>query len=43
MHLVIPLLFASVGTAFGYAPVFVSNSALLFAGGAIMKKTARPA
>jgi MFS family permease len=43
MHLVIPLLFASVGTAFGYAPVFVSNSALLFAGGAIMKKTTRPA
>jgi predicted MFS family arabinose efflux permease len=38
MHLMIPLLFGSLGTAFGYVPVFASNSALLFAGGVIMKR-----
>lgn len=37
-HLVIPLLFGSIGTAFGYAPVFVSNSAMLVAGGMLMRK-----
>jgi MFS family permease len=46
MHLTIPLLFGSLGTAFGYAPVFVSNAALLGAGGILMRKariTAPPA
>jgi MFS family permease len=38
MHLVIPLLFGSVGTAFGYMPVFLSNSALLTAGGFLMRR-----
>ena len=38
MHLCIPLLFGSLGTAFGYAPVFVSNSALLVAGGMLMRR-----
>jgi MFS family permease len=42
MHLCIPLLFGSLGTAFGYAPVFVSNSALLVAGGMLMRKTPIP-
>jgi MFS family permease len=37
-HLLIPLLFGSLGTAFGYAPVFVSNSALLVGGGLLMRK-----
>jgi MFS family permease len=37
-HLVIPLLFGSVGTAFGYMPVFLSNSALLTAGGMLMRR-----
>ncbi|MGQ0526342.1 MAG: MFS transporter [Betaproteobacteria bacterium] len=37
-HLVIPLLFGSVGTAFGYMPVFLSNSALLTAGGFLMRR-----
>jgi predicted MFS family arabinose efflux permease len=37
-HLVIPLLFGSLGTAFGYVPVFVSNSAMLVAGGFMMRK-----
>ncbi len=38
MHLTIPLVFGSLGTAFGYTLVFVSNSALLVGGGAIMRK-----
>jgi MFS family permease len=38
MHLIIPVLFGSLGTAFGYAPVFVTNSAMLLAGGALMRK-----
>lgn len=38
MHLIIPLFFGSLGTAFGYMPVFLSNSALLVAAGAIMRK-----
>ncbi|HYC46266.1 MAG TPA: MFS transporter [Burkholderiales bacterium] len=38
MHLLIPVLFGSLGTAFGYVPVFVSNSALLVAGGVLMSK-----
>ncbi len=37
-HLIIPILFGSLGTAFGYAPVFVANSALLVAGGVLMRK-----
>lgn len=41
MHLIIPLVFGSVGTAFGYMPVFVSNSALLAAGGALMRASGR--
>jgi hypothetical protein len=38
MHLLIPLLFGSLGTAFGYAPVFLSNSAMLLAGGGLMRR-----
>jgi MFS family permease len=38
MHLVIPLLFGSLGTAFGYVPVFLSNSAMLVASGLLMRK-----
>lgn len=38
MHLVIPIFFGSLGTAFGYTLVFVANSALLVGGGAIMRK-----
>jgi len=37
-HLVIPLVFGTVGTAFGYFPVFVSNSAMLVAGGFLMRR-----
>lgn len=42
MHLVIPVVFGSVGTAFGYMPVFLSNSALLAAGGAILRRGSAP-
>jgi cyanate permease len=38
MHLVIPLAFGSLGTAFGYAPVFLSNSAMLIGGGILVRK-----
>jgi len=38
MHLIIPLVFGSLGTAFGYTLVFVSNSALLVGGGALMRR-----
>jgi MFS family permease len=37
-HLIIPVLFGSLGTAFGYGPVFLTNSAMLVAGGALMRK-----
>ncbi|MFN7086234.1 MAG: MFS transporter [Burkholderiales bacterium] len=42
-HLVIPLVFGSVGTAFGYLPVFVANSAMLAAGGFVMRRNRAPA
>jgi MFS family permease len=38
MHLLIPLFFGSLGTAFGYMPVFLSNSAMLVAAGVLMRK-----
>jgi MFS family permease len=41
-HLVIPLFFGSLGTAFGYFPVFVSNSAMLVAGGFLMRRNITP-
>lgn len=41
MHLVIPLVFGSVGTAFGYMPVFLTNSVLLAAGGSLMRASSR--
>jgi predicted MFS family arabinose efflux permease len=37
-HLVVPLVFGSVGAAFGFATVFLSNSALLTTGGVLMRK-----
>jgi hypothetical protein len=37
-HLLIPILFGSVGTAFGYTPVFVSNALLLVGGGVLMRR-----
>ena len=40
-HLFIPLFFGSLGGAFGFVPVFVTNSALLVASGAFMRKKNR--
>lgn len=41
-HLVIPLLFGSIGTAFGYAPVWYANSLLLGIGGWLVRRGASP-
>lgn len=38
-HVVIPLFFGSLGAAFGFFPVFVSNSAVLIAGGMILRRS----
>lgn len=40
-HLVMPLLFGTVGTAFGYYPVFLSNAALLAAGSTLLRRKAQ--
>ena len=37
-HLVIPLVFGTLGTAFGYAPVWLANSALLGVGGWLVRR-----
>ncbi len=42
MHLVIPLAFGSIGAAFGYMPVFVTNSIMLVAGGFVMRRNNAP-
>src|SRR3954469_1441456 len=41
-HIVVPVLFGSLGTAFGVAPVFIANSVILGAGG-ILSTRARAA
>jgi predicted MFS family arabinose efflux permease len=41
-HLVVPIVFGSVGAAFGFATVFFSNSALLAAGGFLLRKVGIP-
>ena len=38
-HLVMPLIFGSLGAALGFFPVFISNSVLLIAGGALMRRS----
>jgi MFS family permease len=35
MHIAVPMIFGTIGTALGVAPVFYANAALLAAGGAI--------
>jgi len=37
-HLFIPLFFGSLGTAFGFVPVFLSNAAMLVAGGVALQR-----
>lgn len=38
-HVVIPVIFGSVGSAFGFVSVFLSNSLMLLAGGALQAKS----
>jgi len=42
-HLVVPLVFGSIGTAFGFTAVFWSNSALLATGGVLLRRSRIPA
>ena len=37
-HIVVPLLFGALGTAFGLAPVFLTNAAMLGAGGMLSRR-----
>jgi predicted MFS family arabinose efflux permease len=41
MHLVVPVAFGSLGTAFGYMPVFLSNTALLVGAGELIRRGLR--
>jgi predicted MFS family arabinose efflux permease len=42
-HVVLPVFFGSVGTAFGFKTVFLSNSAVLAFGGYLQRRTQMPA
>jgi predicted MFS family arabinose efflux permease len=37
-HLVVPIVFGSIGTAFGFAAVFLANSGMLATGGLLLRK-----
>jgi predicted MFS family arabinose efflux permease len=41
MHLVVPVAFGSLGTAFGYMPVFLSNTAMLAGAGELIRRGLR--
>ncbi|HET7157880.1 MAG TPA: MFS transporter, partial [Burkholderiales bacterium] len=41
-HLAVPIVFGTVGSAFGYATVFFSNSALLAVGGFLLRRVGIP-
>jgi len=41
-NLVVPVVFGSVGAAFGFSTVFLSNASMLVAGGLLMRKTRLP-
>ena len=41
-HLVVPMIFGSVGAAFGYTTVFLSNAAVLTASGLLMRRARIP-
>ena len=38
MHIAVPMFFGTLGTAFGVAPVFLANAAILTAGGVLSRK-----
>ena len=42
-HLVVPIVFGSVGAAFGVTTVFLSNAAILLTSGFLMRKADIPA
>jgi MFS-type transporter involved in bile tolerance (Atg22 family) len=37
-HLVVPIVFGSIGAAFGFATVFLANSGMLAMGGLLLRK-----
>ena len=41
-HLVVPIIFGSVGAAFGVTTVFISNSVILVASGMLLRKVGIP-
>jgi hypothetical protein len=41
VHLVVPIAFGSLGTAFGYLPVFLSNTVLLAGAGELIRRGLR--
>jgi predicted MFS family arabinose efflux permease len=41
-HVAVPLVFGSIGTAFGYAAVFLSNTVLLAASGLLLRRADMP-
>jgi MFS family permease len=42
MHITVPMVFGTLGSAFGVAPVFLTNAVILTAGGIISRKANRP-
>jgi len=40
-HLIVPVVFGTVGSAFGYSTVFLSNSVMLVTGGFLMRKSGK--
>ena len=41
MHIAVPMIFGSLGTLLGTAPVFVANAVILCAGGMISRRRHR--
>jgi hypothetical protein len=41
-HIVVPILFGSLGTAFGVAPVFFANALILAVGGILNREKKQP-
>ena len=41
MHLIVPVAFGSLGTAFGYVPVFLANTVILTAAGELIRRALR--
>jgi MFS-type transporter involved in bile tolerance (Atg22 family) len=39
MHIVVPLLFGTIGSVFGVVPVFIANALILGSGGVLIGRT----